>query len=167
MKLSLPPGRCTIDLNYAITIMKTLDAVSKEVELITDKLDEPIDKNIKHAVVALRYSGFNTVASCGGHLDHGFPYPWVHIDYGNRKTNKLERKRLKNLLKQFYKRKSPAHPLLLQDFAGFSMQSVKWPRSARKRRVQVDIPDKKLLVEYRFEMDSFADFLISIADEES
>lgn len=146
--------------------MKTLKSISEEVDLITDKLDEPIDKNIKYAVIALRYSGFNTVASCGGHLDHGFPYPWVHIDYDNKKTNRLEKKRLKNLLKQFYKGRSCTYPLLIQDLAGFSLQSVKWPRSARKRRTQVDIRDKKLLIEYRCEMDRFADFLISIANKE-
>lgn len=140
--------------------MQTLSDIEKEVDNLTDEVDEPVDANIKHAVIAMRYAGFRTTASCEGHLDHGFPYPWIDTQYVDGKIRRSEKKRLKRLLKQFYKYRKSSHQLLLQNFADYRLQSVKWPRSAKKRRAHTDVLDEDLLREYQKEMDDFADFLI-------
>lgn len=145
--------------------MKSLAAIEEEVNNLADDLDEPVDEKIKRIVVALRYSGFNTTGSCEGHLDHGFPYPWVEIRYDDKKFSRSERKRLKKLLKTFHETRNSKCHLLIQDFADFRLQSVKWPRSARKRRKYVDIPDEKVLAVYQSEMNDFAEFIVSLRNE--
>jgi hypothetical protein len=145
--------------------VQSLSDVEKEVDSLTDLMGEPIDKNIKHIVIALRYAGFHTTASCEGHMDRGFPYPWVDIRYDDGKIRKIEKKRLKKLLQRFYRTRTSLHPLLLQNFADFRLQNVKWPRTARGRRKHVDIPSRHLLIDYRREMDNFADYLISTAKD--
>lgn len=143
--------------------MNRLAQIEKEVDNLTDTTGEPLDHNIKYAVIAFRYAGFNTTASCEGHLDHGFPYPWIEMRYDNFKLRRIDKKRLKTLIKDFYKARESAHPLILQDFADFRLQSVKWPRLA-KRIDDVDMADPILLIEYQKEMNDFADFLIHTAD---
>lgn len=62
--------------------MKVWQETREEVARMVDKLDEPVDEGIKEGVVALRVNGFETNASCEGHVDrgdHGKPYPWVDI----------------------------------------------------------------------------------------
>lgn len=56
------------------------DAMAAEVNQWTDGLGKPIDAGIKEAVIALNLLGFKTRQSCEGHLDHGYPYPWVDFD---------------------------------------------------------------------------------------
>lgn len=141
--------------------MQPLAAIQEEVEHFHDALDMPVDPGIKPMVVALRYLGFNTTASCEGHLDWGFPYPWVEIDSGSPRLNRREKRRLRLLIKQFYKVRPAVHPLILQDIFGFRLQSVKWPRSAKKRKVQLLAADAELLAAYRREMDDFAHFLVA------
>ncbi len=112
--------------------MIPLSQIKKDVDSLTDKTGEPIDANIKHAVIALRYAGFNTTASCEGHQDHGFPYPWVEMQYDDTNLRKKEKKRLNSLLKDYYATRESVHPLILQAFADFRLQSVRWPRRAKK-----------------------------------
>lgn len=61
-------------------------AVSK----LRDKQGTRIDRNIRIAVVAVRYFGFETTASCEGHLKWGQPFPWidigVHAEDAQRRT---------------------------------------------------------------------------------
>ncbi len=142
--------------------MKTLKDIKKEVDLLTDGLNKPVDKGIKPIVIALRYLGFNTTGSCEGHMNWGYPYPWVDIDSGDKRLNKKEKRRLSELLRQFYKHHESAHSLLLQDFAAFRLQNVRWPRTRKKRARHQDIPDAKLLKQYQNEMNSFADYLVSL-----
>ena len=59
---------------------RDLEKVRKEVERIRDRLEMPIDPKIKDLVIGLRRWGIETTASCEGHLNHGYPYPWVDID---------------------------------------------------------------------------------------
>jgi hypothetical protein len=48
---------------------------------VTDRLGKEIDPGIKRTVVALMALGFQTSASCEGHLDHGLRGPWIDIGY--------------------------------------------------------------------------------------
>lgn len=49
------------------------------VEEIVDKIGEPIDEGVKESVTAMNVNGFETSASCEGHLDHGESFPWVDV----------------------------------------------------------------------------------------
>lgn len=51
--------------------------IREDVNRTVDGLGRPIDKGIRETIVFLWALGFRTSASCEGHLDHGFPYPWV------------------------------------------------------------------------------------------
>ena len=53
-----------------------------KVDQITDNLGEPVDGHIKPLVIGLMMRGIETCFSCEGHLDHGDPYPWVHVTVG-------------------------------------------------------------------------------------
>ena len=44
-----------------------------------DALGMPIDNGIIKTVVALNVMGLSSDGSCEGHLDRGYPYPWVDI----------------------------------------------------------------------------------------
>jgi hypothetical protein len=45
-----------------------------------DSLGMPVDEMIAPLVVALRWHGFETSASCEGHLDRGCPWPWIDFE---------------------------------------------------------------------------------------
>jgi hypothetical protein len=51
----------------------------ERVSTFTDKLGTSIDPGIFETVVVLNLLGLHTFQSCEGHLDHGYPYPWVTI----------------------------------------------------------------------------------------
>jgi hypothetical protein len=88
--------------------------IEKNSKNIGDKLGKGIDDKIFLPVVALRTYGFDTTASCEGHLNWGEPFPWIDIGVITRppKAQKLERsirvnnlkeqKRLLKLLEEFY-----------------------------------------------------------------
>ena|SRR5579885_1692239 len=50
------------------------------VRRITDGQGCPIDEGIVETVVALNLLGLRTCQSCEGHLDDGWPYPWVDFE---------------------------------------------------------------------------------------
>ncbi len=50
-----------------------------EVEAIRDGTVYPVDSRIKETQVAVQVMGFPVDALSEGHLDHGLPYPWLHI----------------------------------------------------------------------------------------
>lgn len=56
------------------------DGMSNDVDHWIDGIGYPIDKGIKEIVVALNMMGVKTLASCEGHFDHGYSYPWIDID---------------------------------------------------------------------------------------
>lgn len=59
---------------------KKIQKIQQEVDLITDRLDHPVDELIKPAVIAFRLWDFPTSASCQGHENWGLPYPWIDVD---------------------------------------------------------------------------------------
>jgi len=59
--------------------MKNLEGIAREVDSMRDRQDRPVEKKIRELLIGLRRCGIETEASCEGHLDHGFPYPWVDI----------------------------------------------------------------------------------------
>ena len=139
-----------------------LPDIIQEVESLKDGLGHPIDEGIKPAVVALRYCGFNTIASCEGHLETGFPYPWVDIQYNDDELRRDEKVRLKKYLKEFYKIYQSKHPIIMQNFADYRLQNVKWPNSMRKRKEHWKKSGNQTeLNEYRQEMHDFAEFLLT------
>jgi len=60
-----------------------LNKLRKKVDKITDVLGMPIDKEIKEAVIMFNAVGLYTSGSCEGHLNHGLPAPWIHIEAPN------------------------------------------------------------------------------------
>lgn len=50
------------------------------VRRMTDGQGCPIDEGIVETVVALNLLGLPTCQSCEGHLDDGWPYPWVDFE---------------------------------------------------------------------------------------
>ena len=65
---------------YAIsTPERQYEEMCKRVATFTDKLGATVDSGIFEMVVALNLLGLHTLQSCEGHLDHGYPYPWVTI----------------------------------------------------------------------------------------
>src|SRR5947208_415256 len=65
------------------------DTMSAEVNHWIDGAGYPIDKEIKDTVIALNLMGIETIASCGGHLDHGLSYPWVDIQIYPSEVKKM------------------------------------------------------------------------------
>lgn len=63
-----------------LTKQEIWDRISDDVDLWVDQLGCPIDSEIKEIVVALNAMGIKTTASCEGHLDHGYAYPWVELE---------------------------------------------------------------------------------------
>lgn len=55
------------------------DSMEAEIDHWIDGAGYPIDQEIKETVIALNLMGIETISSCGGHLDHGLPYPWIEI----------------------------------------------------------------------------------------
>jgi hypothetical protein len=53
--------------------------ITAELASASDRLGKPIDSAILPTVVALRMIGFQTNASCEGHLDHGIKAPWIEV----------------------------------------------------------------------------------------
>jgi hypothetical protein len=51
----------------------------KEIDEITDIVGHKIDEGIKETVIAFEMNGLPTHNSCEGHIDHGFPYPFVEV----------------------------------------------------------------------------------------
>lgn len=56
-------------------------AILKSMNLTKDRRGMPIDRGIRKAVALLNLMGFDTTASCEGHLDpkHGDLGPWIDI----------------------------------------------------------------------------------------
>jgi hypothetical protein len=86
--------------------------ITKEIEFIVDKLGEPIDNGIKESVIALNAHNFGTMASCEGHLDHGFPYPWVDIGSQIAAENNKVKSRFNKLWKKYLKEKRGEEQML-------------------------------------------------------
>lgn len=55
----------------------------------TDALGMPIDEGIFDTIVGLNSNGYDTSASCEGHLDRGLPYPWIAMAVDDTTTQEL------------------------------------------------------------------------------
>ena len=75
-----------------LNLQEKWQEISLEVETWCDAVGYPIDPKIKDAVIALNAIGINTSASCEGHLDHGYPYPWVEFSICTLEIQSLEEK---------------------------------------------------------------------------
>lgn len=62
----------------------------KELEETTDYLGHKIDEGIKEMVIALDMNNLPTHNSCEGHINHGFPYPFVEVVAGEEPKWKFE-----------------------------------------------------------------------------
>jgi hypothetical protein len=71
-----------------------------------------IDKKIEPLVVGLNKLNIPTIGSCEGHIDHGYPSPWVSI--GDKKT----KARMASLLDKFYSDRSAAPDIKIQILDG-------------------------------------------------
>ncbi len=135
--------------------MSNLVDIEKRVDGFRDALDEPVDPKIKKLVVALINAGFETSASCEGHLDHGCPYPWVDI-----KCDKNEVKRLRGLLREFKRLNKANAKFFLVDFNDYRLQPY--------RRLQADEklkPNTVVLRQLQATADALADYLASKTPE--
>lgn len=121
----------------------------KRVDGFRDALDEPVDPKIKKLVVALINVGFETSASCEGHLDHGCPYPWVDIN-----CDKNEAKRLKRLLKEFKRLNKANAKFFLVDFNDYRLQPYRRLRADEKLK-----PDALVLPQLQASASALADYL--------
>lgn len=72
-------------LSKGIKWKKQADRIDK----IVDRLGEDADDNIKEALTALNVIGLPTSSSCEGHIDHGVPAPWIHIEAPNEPTERF------------------------------------------------------------------------------
>lgn len=139
----------------------TIKQAQTKADKIIDRLGMPIDKGIKKAVTGLWLNGIETTGSCEGHLLSGLPYPWVDISTPKQETsawkraNALQRKQVKNLLREFHDQFQTNYPLVLDSFGMFGAF-----RMQNKRAFDQEKPDKELLAKYREVINAFADFLI-------
>lgn len=63
-----------------LTKKEIWDKMSNDVDHWIDGIGYPMDEEIKEIVIALNIVGIKTAASCEGHFDHGYLYPWVHLE---------------------------------------------------------------------------------------
>lgn len=74
---------------------------------LADSLGKPIDANTKELVIVLHCLKFTTSQSCEGHIDHGYPYPWIEIRNEDPDKNLLEELRIVQYLEEFYENRIP------------------------------------------------------------
>ncbi len=150
----------------------------RNVEEITDKLEEGIDEGIKDTVIALRVLEFPTSGSCEGHTsgEHGTPYPWIDIcvprpegyeeDEEDREKrhewnieNLKEQKRMIDLLDEFYSdRKTPFDVMIsfrhIGIYGEFRLQSF----GADIMELMTPEEQEEKRRQYKKELDDFAQF---------
>lgn len=51
----------------------------REIEKMADVKGMGIDEQIKETIAALNLNGFDTNASCEGHINRGYPAPWMRV----------------------------------------------------------------------------------------
>ena len=70
---------CELPSYFSEAQAKRWEEMEAAVDLIRDGCGMPIDTKIKEIVIALNLLGVETSQSCEGHLNWGFPFPWVEI----------------------------------------------------------------------------------------
>jgi len=66
----------------------------RALDTIVDRLGMPIDERIKETVAALKCMGFETEASCEGHLERGVKAPWVDFSPFSEDRKKVLREQI-------------------------------------------------------------------------
>lgn len=142
----------------------------REVAELTDGLNHPVDGGIRPLVTALRALGLPTIGSCEGHVDHGYPFPWVQFQHGPveepggaTSTVRYDMRPVKSLNQLIYefsagRRVAPGLAVLwvLVWTNGFSrLQSV----GGQERGIRAPKEEEEFLAASRKEMESFARFL--------
>lgn len=148
----------------------TLEEAYNQVDRLADRLGMPVDDGIKSTVVALWVHGLQTTGSCEGHLDGGYPFPWVDIETPFpqgwehdrkvrakwRRENKEQVKPLRKLLDEFNKSSGFPFPLALIPRGSLGALRL---QTGRTKTVDDDLPPD-YLEETQQQMNAFADFLL-------
>jgi hypothetical protein len=155
-----------------------------KVNKLTDRLDMPVDPDIKLLVAALHCHGFETTSSCEGHLDRGRG-PYVHIETSTamdvyeqinglqpgsedwlairdkaEQAGLIERDRLFKLLDEFYINRSTPYTLrlIIESYpfgrSNLTCQAITTIQLATQKTRE------KWLHDAQQEMNDFANFLI-------
>ena len=126
-----------------------------KVNTLVDGLGKPIDAGIKEMVITMMCHGFETTASCEGHVERSCCYPWIHVNKSGR---------LARLLDKFYDSrmyvgdsrltlKSMGDTVdRLQGTGGFMLDSL--PREILTEPIR-----RAILARYTIEMNDFCAFL--------
>ena len=156
--------------------------VRSKVNRIIDGLGKKTDRKIRGAITALQVLGFNTNASCSGHLTHGVAAPW--IDMGKdiprsliKRRNKKDRRalrelkalkennlseqvRLMQIFDEFYRtRNVPNDVRLVLNQRGIYGNARLINAGERIQDIRSREERREKLKRYRQEMDAFTDFL--------
>lgn len=54
--------------------------ISENVDTIIDGKGLHVDKGIKPVVIAIKANNLGTTGSCEGHIEWGYPHPWVDVE---------------------------------------------------------------------------------------
>lgn len=161
------------------------DNTRRNVEKIVDKLGRPVDPEIMETVIVMRLLGFNTVASCAGHIERVTNGPYVMFESTEAKrfaslarssgdTNQdsyrklrqqannaraLDLQQLSNLLAPFYQDRSiDYHRHLIVESSPLTLCRLKC-HGAEIARVVDKEAGKEILENNRSEMRVFTEFL--------
>ncbi|MFW5853618.1 MAG: hypothetical protein ACOCU8_03290 [Patescibacteria group bacterium] len=117
-----------------------IEKARQEVENWGDALGMPLDGKIKEAIVMLNVWGFPTGMSCEGHLDSGYPAPWVTITADDN-------------IEEFYENETEIYKQVAAKY-GVSVEEVKkgdnmeaWKEAVNIIRQQPETKEAKLLRE--------------------
>ncbi|MCL5733384.1 MAG: hypothetical protein M1334_01820 [Patescibacteria group bacterium] len=163
------------------------DGIASKVDKTVDKLEKPVDPDIKESIVALNAFGINTTASCEGHIDHGTYAPYIDVEAKDvemldRQARELEDKeeninKAKNIFKEIEQKNLEEREklfLLLDEFyknrnVSFSTKLIVkglargWSRlesqGADLQKIKTKEERQENLSRYQEEMAAFTDFL--------
>lgn len=95
----------------------------RKVRRLNDKLGMPVDKNIVETVAILHLLGFNTTASCGGHVRRNTGGPYVMIEQPQAHKIATEARELKekkdNRFRVLYKKANRLRAMDLQRLSDY------------------------------------------------
>ena len=121
---------------------------------------------MQHAVAACNSFGFQTIASCQGHLKHGCPYPWIDFDYSEDSS---ERFSLDSFLFKFNNISFWQDDLRLKVLplgTGCRVQHYDFSKSGKAAYEVNPNKDKEILMRLQNEINDFADYLIEVRSHE-
>lgn len=157
--------------------------IKNKIDRTVDKKGKSIDEGIKDNIVFLTALGINTTGSCEGHIDHGINAPYIDIESRDilkldkrlketkdekeaeeiskeiNRDNLEERKKIINLLDEFYRNRSAPYDarLIINPLArgGSRLES----QGVDFQEINPEEVKKEKLAEYQKEMADFTEFL--------